>query len=176
MSFIKRNVAVVFTTTLACMALWTAGDVQAATATANLAVTANVTANCTISTTPAAFGAYDPIFANATAALDATGGVVVACTKGASTDVRLGQGANAAAGSTTAVPLRQMASGTERLAYFLYSDAGRTTVWGDTLATSRAFTGTGATTSTLTVYGRIPAGQNVAAGAYADTVVATITF
>jgi len=29
---------------------------------------------------------------------------------------------------------------------------------------------------TVTVYGRVPAGQNVAAGSYGDSVVATIIF
>ena len=31
-------------------------------------------------------------------------------------------------------------------------------------------------TSTSTIYGRIPASQDVAAGAYADTIVVTITY
>ena len=47
-----------------------------------------------------------------------------------------------AAGSTATVPLRQMASGANRLAYFLYTNVGLTTVWGAGAA-SRAYTGTG---------------------------------
>ena len=57
----------------------------------------------------------------------------------------------------------------------MYSDAGRTTTWGDTAGTGKADTGTG-TTSTLTVYGQVAAGQNVPVGSYADTVVATVTY
>ena len=48
-------------------------------------------------------------------------------------------------------------------------------VWGGTAASDVPHTGTGTETS-LTVYGRIPAGQNVPAGSYSDTVVATVTF
>jgi spore coat protein U-like protein len=69
-----------------------------------------------------------------------------------------------------------MASGTDRLAYFLYSDSGRTTVWGDTVDTSKADTGTGVA-SELTIYGRMPANQNKPAKSdYVDTVRATVTF
>ena len=48
---------------------------SAATQTANLAVSASVTVNCTVSTAAMAFGAYD---VNATSATDATGRVTVA--------------------------------------------------------------------------------------------------
>lgn len=107
-------------------------DANAGTATDNLTVSASVAANCTITTSAVAFGAYDPVVANASTALDATGGVTVTCTSGASTKITLGQGASAKGGSTDAVPLRQMASGGNRLEYFLHQDAGHTTVWGNT--------------------------------------------
>lgn len=152
-----------------------AGQANAATVTANLSVTASVSASCSVSTTPLAFGAYDPVGANAATPLDATGGVVVTCTNGASTTVTLGQGSNANTGSTDAAPLRRMASGGNYLSYMLYQNAGHTTVWGNTAGTGLAHTGTG-TATTVTVYGRIAAGQNVASGSYADTVVATVTF
>src|SRR6185436_927484 len=44
--------------------------VSAATATANLGVSATVTVNCTISTAALAFGSYDPVGTNAAANLD----------------------------------------------------------------------------------------------------------
>lgn len=147
----------------------------AGTSTDNLSVTATISANCTISTSAVAFGAYDPIVTNASSALDGTGTVTTTCTNGSAVTVTLGQGSNADTGSTDAVPLRQMASGANRLAYFLYSDSGRTTVWGNTAGTGKADTGTGAA-SALTVYGRVTAGQNKPTGSYSDTVVATVTF
>ena len=55
----------------------------AGSATANLNVSASVAAVCTISTAPVAFGAYDPVVANAATDLNGTGTVTVACTKGA---------------------------------------------------------------------------------------------
>jgi spore coat protein U-like protein len=151
------------------------GQANAGTVTANLSVTATVSASCAISTTPLAFGAYDPVGANAATPLDATGGVVVTCTNGASTTVTLGQGSNANTGSSDAVPLRRMVSGGNFLAYSLFQNAGHTTTWGNTAGTGVGHTGTG-TATTVSVYGRVAAGQNVASGSYADTVVATVTF
>ena len=152
------------------------GQANAATATANLSVTATVSASCSISTTALGFGAYDPVTTNAASPLDGTGTVIVTCTNGAAAAVTLGQGANAAAGSTDTVPVRRMKNaGGVFLSYSLYQDSGHTTTWGNTAGTSVAQTGTG-TAASVTVYGRVPAAQNVASGSYSDTVVATVTF
>lgn len=147
--------------------------------TENLLVSASVTATCTISTAPVAFGAYDP---TAVTDLDGTGTVTVLCTNGTAGYVTLGEGANPDATSTPAVPVRQMAGGAAaagRLVYQLYSEATYTDVWGNTTITGLNHVGDGTATA-LTVYGRIPAQQNVIAGsgatAYADTVVATVEF
>ncbi len=148
-----------------------AAPALAQTASTNLSVTATVAKNCSITTAAVAFGSYDPIVANATTPLDGTGSVVVTCTKGAGTRIDLGLGANAS-GST-----RRMLGGTDNLTYELYSDTGRTTVWGSgagaglTIATAPS-----KAARTFTVYGRVPAGQDVGAASYADTVVATINF
>src|SRR4051812_13032770 len=58
--------------------------VRAATASADLTVSATVTTNCTINTGPLAFGNYDPVGTHASRPLDAAGRVTVACTKGTS--------------------------------------------------------------------------------------------
>jgi spore coat protein U-like protein len=148
----------------------------ATTATSNLSVTASVTANCTITTAAVAFGAYDPVVANASSALNGTGTVSVTCTNGASTTVTLGQGSNANTGSTDVAPARRLNDGgADFLTYSLYSNTARTAVWGNTAGTGVAHTGTGLLTA-LTVYGAVDPGQNVPAGSYSDTVVATITF
>lgn len=149
---------------------------DAATQTANLGVSATVTANCVISTSPLAFGNYDPVSTHAASPLEGTGTVTVSCTSGASTQVTLGQGLNAAGGSSDTVPLRRLTDAASHfLSYSLFSDTNRTTVWGNTAGTGVGHTGTGTATN-LTVYGRVTAGQNVPSGSYADTVVATITF
>lgn len=148
----------------------------AGTDTSNMAVSATVSANCTITAGALAFGAYDPVSANASADLDQTATLTVNCTSGSAATITLGQGANADASSTDAAPLRRMKdSATNYLSYSLFSDTGRATVWGNDATTDVAYSGTGADT-TVSVYGRVDAGQNVPAGSYSDTVVATITF
>ena len=156
--------------------LTTGGTAYAGTATSNLSVTATVSANCTIDASgTVAFGAYDPVVANAAADLDNTGTISTVCTNGSSAAITLGQGANADAGSTDDLPLRRMTDGTNFLGYEIFADSARTTVWGNSAATEVSVTGTGASVDT-TVYGRVAQGQNVPAGSYTDTVIATVTF
>ena len=169
---------------LALVAAATAGILAssggfAATETENLMVTASVTATCTISTTPVAFGDYDP---TSDTDLDSTGTVTLLCTNGTAGYVTLSEGGNPEASSTAEEPIRQMVGGADtlgRLVYHLYSESTRTDVWGNTPTTGLDHMGDGSSTE-LTVYGRIPAEQNVIAGsgleAYTDTVVATVTF
>ena len=146
--------------------------IEAAVDTGNLAVSASVAAKCTISDSTLAFGTYDPVVNNATTALDQVGTVDVACTKGSSAAVSLDLGTHAS-GST-----RRMQHGvtaTEFLAYKLLTTTSRgTTVWNTT--NTVPYTATSKAPSTLTVFRRVPSGQDVATGSYADTVVATITF
>lgn len=145
---------------------------SAATATANLSVTASVTNNCTISTAPLAFGSYDPVVANASANLDGTGTVTIACTKGATTTIGLGNGSNAS-GS-----VRRMTDGSSNyLTYELYQDTSRSTVWGTSGA--GLYTPVAAPSKaprSFTVYGRVTSNQDVPAGSYNDSVVATVNF
>jgi spore coat protein U-like protein len=151
------------------------GSSFAGTDTENLSVTATVSANCTITTAAVGFGTYDPVVTHASTALTATGTVTTTCTKDAAAAITLGQGANATTTSTDAAPARRMISGTNYLTYQLYSDSARTTVWGNDTTTDVAVTGTGSAVSS-TVYGSVSGGQNVPAGSYTDTVVATVTF
>jgi spore coat protein U-like protein len=102
-------------------------EAQSGSATSSLAVSMGVSNNCTISTSPVAFGAYDPVSANASAPLDGAGGVTIACTKNASATVGLALGSNAS-GS-----VRRMSDGASTPSYAtyeLYQDSGRLTVWG----------------------------------------------
>jgi len=166
---------------LSCVAMLSAcgflgaHSAMAGTASTNLGVSAMVTASCTIGASPLAFGNYDSL-TNASAPLDNTGSVSVTCTSGAPTSITLGQGSNPAGTSTDASPKRQMNDGgSNNLAYSLYQDSGRTTAWGNTSGTGASGTGTGSL-QTLTVYGRVTAGQTPPPGSYTDTVTATVTF
>jgi len=63
------------------------------------------------------------------------------------------------------------------LDYALYTDSGRTTIWGDgTDGATIDDTGTGSAQA-KTIYGTVLAGQpGVPAGSYADTVAVTVTY
>ena len=137
-----------------------------------LTVTANVVKNCTITTTPVAFGSYDPVTANKASALDGIGTVSVTCTKGAVAKVGLNTGSYPSGGR------RMFAGGEAFLNYELYRDQTRATVWGDTLgnAVDVPASPSALQPQVLTVYGRVPQAQDATVGNYADTVVATVNF
>jgi spore coat protein U-like protein len=85
-------------------------------------------------------------------------------------------GLNAGTGAGATVAARKMTSGANLLTYSLFQDAARLVVWGNTIGTDTvALVGTGLAVPT-TVFGRIPALQNVAVGSYTDTITATVTF
>jgi len=134
-----------------------------------LVVASTVASNCRIAVSDLSFGAYDPLVTHAASSLDASTILTVTCTKGTTANVLVSDGGHGAAGA------RRMASGSQSLSYELYRDASRSSRWerGNVLAlrAEGAFTPT-----TLAVYGRIPAGQVVPAGAYSDTVTATVDF
>lgn len=138
----------------------------AASNTNNLAISTSVAANCVVSTGSVAFAAYDPVGTHATADLDGAGTFTVSCTKGASgVTLALGTGSNGAR-------KMKLTTGADLLAYELYSDSGRTTVFNSTsMATS-----TTKAAVTVNVYGRVTKNQDVAIGSYTDTVVATVNF
>jgi spore coat protein U-like protein len=144
---------------------------SAASATANLGVSATVTNNCLISTAALAFGSYDPVVANASTDLDGTGTVTVSCTKGATATIGLGVGSNAS-GSVR----RMKDATTNYLTYELYQDAGRTTIWDEGAGLVSPGAAPSKAARNFTVYGRVASNQDAAAGSFTDTVVATVNF
>ncbi len=81
---------------------------------------------CTVAgLTGVAFGAYDPIGANAAAPRDATGQIQYHCGAGATPLVTLSTGASGS------YQPRQLRQGAMALAYNLYRDAARSEIWGD---------------------------------------------
>lgn len=127
--------------------------------------------SCTISVTSVAFGTYN-VFT--TTAVDSTGTITYQCnSKATNISISLSDGS-----STTYSP-RTLRKGSEILQYNLYSDAARTTVWGDGTDGTSVYTIANPSNNsnvTVTVYGRIPAQQDVSAGSYTDTVSAVINF
>jgi spore coat protein U-like protein len=141
---------------------------------------ASAAVSCVASSTSTAFGIYNQLSATPTYA---NGNVQVTCTllSGGATTVNLVS--SYSAGSSGSYATRTMLSGVNMLNYNLYFDAAYTSIRGN--GTGGSATG-GATlnltpanpsgTATGTIYGRIPAGQDVAAGTYSDTIVVTITY
>jgi len=155
-------------------AVGASSQATAATAQTTFVVTANVTANCTISATGINF-TYDPIGTNASTAAIATGSVTIACTKGAGPTIGLNAGNN---GGKVAGVTRAMANGaTNFLGYELsqpapggvWTDIGSAGVFNPGVSPSKA-------ARTFTVNATIPAGQDVAVGTYTDTITATVNF
>jgi spore coat protein U-like protein len=121
-------------------------------------------ATCTVQSAGVAFGAYDALDPSA---LDGAGSVTVDCDSAIPFAVSLGPGAGS-------YSQRRMAGGTSDLDYNLYSDVARMIVWGDGVGASDvSASGTGVD---LPIYGRIPARQNVKAGAYADMITVTVSY
>lgn len=146
----------------------TAASAQSAQTT--MEVSATVVKACVVSTSNLAFGNYDPTAATPT---DASSAITVTCTPGTSFTV----GLNAGTTSGATVSTRKMASGSNRLNYALYSDAARTTNWGNTPGNDTPAASTAVSSpSVLNVYGRIAAQQSVPVGSYTDTVTITVSY
>lgn len=134
--------------------------------------------DCTVSADAVPFGTYD---AQSMSPQDAVGTINVTCTAillggEVSYEISIDEG-----GASSFSP-RKLSGAQDDLDYNLYTDSGRTIVWGD---------GSGGT-STVTdgyefliglvinraysVYGRIPTGQLVPADSYSDSLTVTIIF
>lgn len=149
-----------------------ATPVLAVTVTTNLSVTANVPGGCTLSTNAVSFGDYDGTV------IDVAGQLNANCTSALDYSVELGAG-NSATGTS-----RQMSNAGNnalKLNYDLYKDAARSQLWGGadyTVGGASALTGqtgTGAN-QVIQIYGRLPAGQALSAGSFADTVVVSVIY
>jgi spore coat protein U-like protein len=132
--------------------------------------------SCTTSAQAVAFGNYDPLSALPT---DSTGDVSVTCTNLISLFVNYT--VSLSTGVSGSYATRQMASGSNRLNYNLYTDLTHLLVWGDgTSGTSQVSAGflvvVLGITAHHTVYGRIPARQNASVGSYSDTITVTVNF
>ena len=127
-------------------------------------------AACSVNSTPVAFGTYSLFYVAPT---DTAGTLRVSCDT-----ATLGYTLLLSPGGAGSYSPRKLTGGAYTLAYNLYADALRSLVWGDgsggTTTVSGAFALPGAIDHT--VYGRVPAQQNVGAGAYADTLTVTLNF
>jgi spore coat protein U-like protein len=160
-----------------------------AAASTPIVATATVSQACSITTkTDLVFGSYDPIGTNSTAALNATGQVSVACSKGAS-GLKIGIDN----GTHLAGTQRNMAGtlATNLLAYNIFQPPSNSpgaacvftgngtggTGWTNADAGSLSISGSpGVVARAYNVCGSIPSGQDATVDTYKDTVNATINF
>ena len=141
----------------------------AATTTSTFGVQIAIAASCTInSASTLNFGSQGVLIAN----VDQSSTLAVQCTN--TTPYNIGLDAGTGSGATVAA--RKMTSGANAVTYSLYTDAGRTTVWGNTVGTDTvAATGSGSSQS-YTVYGRVAPQATPAPGSYSDTITVTVTY
>ncbi|MBU9437831.1 spore coat U domain-containing protein [Burkholderia multivorans] len=143
------------------------------TATATFTVTLTLQPNCTIAANPLNFGTNGVL----ATAINQQTTLNVTCTN--TTPYNVGLDAGTVTGSSVASRLMAGTSTgntTTTVAFQLYQDAGRTTIWGNTQGTNTvAGTGTGAAQS-LTVYGQVPAQATPKPDTYQTTVTATVYF
>ncbi len=131
-------------------------------------------AKCKVTSGPLSFGPYDPL----TGSMSSTSGVIaVSCSESPSPNVRVSATPSAVSGTFAPRRMRQT-GGQETLAYNLYVDPGGNGVWGD---------GSGGTLTLsdnvqpgqswiVTIYAKLPPGQDVTPGAYTDTISVVVEF
>jgi spore coat protein U domain-containing protein, fimbrial subunit CupE1/2/3/6 len=150
------------------------GAAQAAgTATTSFGVSASVAANCIVTAVPMPFGAYD-----GTAAKTTSQDLKVRCTKDLPYTVKLSGG-----DANSFAPRKLKDGGTNTLEYNLFSDGGRTSVWGDGVGAS-AVPGVGngmgvASAVTHTIFAELfnsLANQAAPVGNYADTIAVEVAY
>lgn len=135
------------------------------TDTDTLTVTATVQNACALNGGTLAFGQY---LSGQTTNLDVTGQINYAnCSGTLSFELDGGQSGD--------INARKMLSGSSQLTYQLYRNSARSAIWG-TGANAQGLQLLQPLSGKVDVYGRIPAGQAVAAGSYTDTVNVTLTF
>ena len=142
---------------------------------------AAVTVACTVSVTGVAFGTYNPLAATQTTS---TGTLRIACTGAGTGTTTVTPTVTFSTGFSGTYTTRKMFSGVNALNYNLYWSTAYTQVMGD--GTGGSFGGS--TTAPLTIipgqtsvangtmYGMMPALQDVAPGLYADTVIVTVSY
>ncbi|MCJ9430627.1 Csu type fimbrial protein [Kordiimonas marina] len=135
--------------------------------------------HCTVTATDVNFGLYDGLLRSA---VNSTGNIEVSCSTQnvgdtISYDVELSKGhGNYSAREMTGPPQNAL------LTYNLYTSASYTVVWGDghsgssVVSDSYVFTVLCCEIRNYTMYGRIDAGQNAVPGAYADSLMVSVSY
>jgi len=122
---------------------------------------------CTVNPQGVSFGEYNSVTG---ASVDGVGYINLSCDSPANVDVSL------STGSSGTYSARTMSSTGSDMQYNLYTDSGRTAVWGDGTAGSSTVALSVTSSEDISVYGRIAPVQNLPAGSYSDVIVVTVTY
>ena len=144
-------------------------------ATGSLGWSAGAQAACSASSQSVPFGSYNPFTLTAT---DASGNVNVSCT---GIGILFSYNIKLSTGASGSFANRTLKLGGASLNYNLYTSVLRVSVWGDGSGGSFTITdgyliSVGTVSRDYPVYGRLFAQQNVAAGAYTDTILVTVDY
>ena len=141
---------------------------------------AATTVNCTASAGGIAFGIYNPLSALADAS---TGTLKVTCNGSGTGSANVTVNVSLSTGLSGSYATRKMFSGANALNYNIYWSTAYNQIIGD--GSGGSFAGSagpfvvpagGSNFATGTLYGLIPASQDVAPGAYSDVIVVTVTY
>lgn len=124
-------------------------------------------AACMIDIIAVNFGYYDVFESND---LETTGTINLSCEPKSAFMITL------STGNSNDYVARNLSYGTHQLIYNLYANAGMTKILGDGSASTVVLDGNNVKNRTLTVYGRIPAQQNVRVGTYTDNIMVNLYF
>lgn len=135
---------------------------------------------CSFATTNLNFGIYNPLESHA---LESVATLTVSCQLLSQGAEKVTYSLGIQPGNSGNFASRFMSNGPERLYYNIYLDPTRTQVWGDGSGGSSNASGgfllnqpNVAQLSQFSLYGRIPALQDVSAGSYQDTLVCVLTY
>ena len=170
----ERRHLICLTATIAMLWDLTAGADRAiaqtsGSASATLAVSIEVTPNCTVAAEPLAFGAVTAV---QVPSLGAIASIEVACGPEVPFTVTLDDGQYASNGTRRAL---DPATG-QYVNYDIFADAAHSRRWGSLTAQSVAGVTSATGTERLTAYGVIGSGTQIATGRYGDLVTVTTNF
>lgn len=143
-----------------------------------LPTTAHAIANCTVTASNVVFGSYN--FTNSSPT-EVTGNVQVSCSLIGLISLLVSYEILLDTGNSGSYIPREMNNGTDQLQYNLYTNAARTSIWGDGNSGTAKITdgyllGLFTVVRDYPVYGTIPSGQNISAGVYTDTIIVTVNY
>lgn len=140
-----------------------AAAAQTFTATTVMPVSVDLVSSCNVTASDLDFGSY---VATVGVPGRAQALVQLQCTTGTIVEVALDAGLSP--GATTSD--RRMVSGAGQLRYGLFQDPGRSTNWGNTPGVDTLEIQTVVQLQSVTIYGELPARQQVPPGTYSDLI------